>query len=199
MKALVRGKRVAVIGRAGSILERGKGKVIDRADVVIRVNWLLPIPEYQIVDVGARTDLLYTCQGCETARALGREHGVPSVTVRGRQRRKATEKYFRRSDGIRATTGFLCVTDCLRYGAKEVRLYGFDLFESAYFQERTPDGNNASGHADGSWVHSVGYERKAWRKLIGREPRVVPDPVFRRALQGRERRPVVAPMLEIQP
>jgi len=185
MKALVRGKRVAVVGRAGSIVGTGNGPAIDRADVVIRINWLLPILDGQVADVGSRTDLVYTCVTCATARRLAEEGGIPWKTTTGRRRKRATKKWFSRTRGgvIRATTGLTCVAEVLRYEPKEVRLYGFDLFRSAYFQERTPDGNSEAGKKDGSWVHDAELEARAWRKLIGVHPEVKPDPIFRSALK----------------
>jgi len=185
VKALVRGKRVAVVGRAGSIIGTGNGPAIDRADVVIRINWLLPILDGQVADVGSRTDLVYTCVTCATARRLAEEGGIQWEATTGRRRKRATKKWFARTkmDRIRATTGLTCVAEVLRYEPKEVRLYGFDLFRSEYFQERTPDGNSTTGKKDGSWVHEAKFEARAWRKMLVRHPEVKPDAIFRRALK----------------
>ena len=59
MRDLVRGRSVALVGRAGYLTGSALGAEIDAADVVVRVNWRLPIPRPQVVDTGARTDLIY--------------------------------------------------------------------------------------------------------------------------------------------
>jgi len=185
MKAFLKGKRVAVVGRAGSILGTGHGPAIDAHPYVIRVNALLPLPEDLAPDLGARTDLVYTCLNCSTARVLADAAGVPFRRMSARRRKAVTRKHFAPGvSGIRASTGLVCVADVLRWGARRVDLYGFDLMRSEHWQERSPDGHDPSGKKDGSWVHDWEQEAQAWRRLIAKSGRVRPDPIFRAVLYG---------------
>jgi hypothetical protein len=194
MKARVRGKRVAIVGRAGSILGRGQGKEIDAADVVVRVNWILPVPGDQVADVGSRTDLLYTCVNCEEARRVADEHGVPWVRVKSKRRSKVTDRYFPNPEGLRCTTGFLAVADVADAGARLVHVYGFDLFRSGHVQERWPDkseawkqdrmaSNPGPFHRPASgWQHNEGEEAKAWVRLLLRHRTIRPDALLQEAI-----------------
>ena len=184
MKALVSGKRIALVGRAGSIVGTGHGPAIDGADVVIRVNWLLPTPEEHVPDMGARTDLVYTCLRCATARKLAAEHGVRAKRISGGYRLKVSRQFFPKREAFRVSTGLLAAVQCVRYGAARVNLYGFDLLRSEHVQERAPDGNNPRGSADGRWSHSWKVERRAWRLFVGNNRGVVvPDLIFRDVLR----------------
>ena len=180
---LVTGKRVAVVGRAGSILGTGSGRSIDRADVVIRVNWLLPIPENQWPDVGKRTDLVYTCILCDTARKLADAEGVPWMRLSSRRRNRVTRRWFPSPAGWKASTGFVCVAHILKEKPKSISLYGFDLMRSEHFQPRNPDGNSPEGSRTGRWLHNWDLEGDAWRRLLKRARRVKPDAIFREALR----------------
>lgn len=183
MKVPLRGKRVAVIGRAGSIVGTGNGPAIDSADVVIRVNWLLPTADEYIPDMGARTDLVYTCRRCATARRLAEERGVPWNRVSSRRRLRVTNEWIKRPKEVRVSTGFMAVVDALREKPKQIRLYGFDMQRSQHVQERTPDGQNPRGSMVGAWHHAWGKERVAWRKLIHLHPIVIPDAIFAEVLK----------------
>jgi len=183
MKALVRGKRVAVVGRAGSIVGTGNGPAIDRADAVVRVNWLLPTAEEHIPDMGARTDLVYTCRQCATARRLAEEHGVPWARVSNVRRQRVTNEWIKRPKKVRVSTGFMAAVDVLDEEPKEIRLYGFDMQRSEHVQERTPDGHDPSGSFSGDWHHAWGKERAAWRRLVRAHPLIIPDAIFAEVLK----------------
>ena len=55
----VSGKTVALVGPAKSILGTGKGYVIDKFDLVVRLNKSLPLPDALKEDIGTRTDIIY--------------------------------------------------------------------------------------------------------------------------------------------
>jgi hypothetical protein len=185
MRALVRGKRVAIVGRAGSIVGTGNGPAIDSADVVIRINWLLPTPERHIPDMGVRTDLVFTCVSCKTARNLAAREGVASMKGSGKARKRVTKRWFpkNRDPSVLATTGFVCADEVVMAGAAGVWLYGFDLFRSDHVQERAPDGNSLEGRKDGKWRHDANVEKKAWKRFLKKNRKVKPDPIFRSALK----------------
>lgn len=181
MNDLVKGKTVAVVGRAGSIIGTGNGPAIDAADVVIRINWVLPLEADQAPDVGTRTDLVYHCKRARTARATAEGLGVPTHRIRGKRRKRAGQRHFKRPAKFRPTTGLMCVLDCLGYGALEIRAFGFDVFRSGHVQEREPEGDDYTRPL--GWAHSPEEERRAWKRLIRRNKRFKPDAVMLEALK----------------
>lgn len=184
LRSLVEGKTVAIVGRAGSIVGTGNGPAIDAADVVIRVNWLLPTLEEHLPDMGERTDLVYTCLRCKTARNLAAVYHVPTARITARARLRASRHFAPKRKDYRVSTGFLCAIECKRFGAARVNLYGFDMQRSEHVQERTPDGHNPKGNKARTWWHLWDVERRAWRKFI-RKSRgvVVPDEILYEALK----------------
>ena len=55
----VSGKCVALIGPAESILNTNKGSVIDKFDIIVRLNKSIPLPVGLEHDIGSRTDIVY--------------------------------------------------------------------------------------------------------------------------------------------
>ena len=77
---LVAQKKIAIVGRADSIIGSGQGEIIDSYDLVVRLNDEFPhqlslsatslIPEHLWADIGKRTDILYNNLYYKTARAV---------------------------------------------------------------------------------------------------------------------------------
>ena len=55
----ISGKCIALVGPAQSIINTGKGEVIDKFDIVVRLNKSIPLPEGLEKDIGTRTDIIY--------------------------------------------------------------------------------------------------------------------------------------------
>lgn len=53
------GKCIALVGPAESILNTGKGEIIDKFDLVVRLNKSIPLPTKIKEDIGTRTDIVY--------------------------------------------------------------------------------------------------------------------------------------------
>ena len=181
MRWLLEGRTVAVVGRAGSLLRAENGAAIDAADVVIRVNWVLPIPPEQEKHVGSRTDLMFHCKRAKAATLSAKKAGIPTYRVRGKARRRAAKRHFRNAARLRPTTGYMAILSALTHGAREVWPFGFDFFRSGHVQEREPDGDDYSKPL--AWLHSPSEERRAMKALIAREPRLRPDPILEEALR----------------
>ena len=58
-KNFVENKTVALVGPAESIIGTKKGNIIDKFDIVIRLNKSLPLPENISDDIGTKTTILY--------------------------------------------------------------------------------------------------------------------------------------------
>lgn len=175
------GKYVAVVGRAGYLTTSNAGKGIDRADVVVRVNWTLPIiadPEH----VGSRTDVLYTHTGkgtqelIDAAKACGVEHTYQSTTDARKRLADLAGADFR---VWTPNTGTVAVWDALESGASGVIVAGFDFYRS-----------NTYADTD-AWIvaneifsaqRSVGKQThdpvRDWKLFRSWADRITPDPTL---------------------
>lgn len=55
----IRDKSIALVGPAESIVGTNKGSIIDKFDLVVRLNKSIPLPESIKNDIGSRTDIMY--------------------------------------------------------------------------------------------------------------------------------------------
>lgn len=166
------GKRVAVVGRAASLIGSGCGPQIDACELVVRVNWVLPLqsaPE----DIGSRTDLIYSAVGGADIRTAADRAGVPYVIVRRRLRKRL------RSGLRRPTTGVVAIYDLLKSGARAVHAFGFDCYRTLYAEgnERTMQRLPSALR----WRHDDELDRALLRRLLP-DPRFHPDRILRDAL-----------------
>ena len=133
MKSMVAGKRVAVIGRAASIHGSGHGPEIDSADVVVRVNWVLPLDPEHAPDIGTRTDLIYHCwRNCNAAKSAATSRKVRTHRIDGPLRRDLAIQAGKDPAVYRPNTGTVAIFDVLKHGAQHVSVYGMDLFRSGH-------------------------------------------------------------------
>ncbi|MBR2679761.1 MAG: glycosyltransferase family 29 protein, partial [Exiguobacterium sp.] len=142
LKPLLKGRRVAVVGNAASLLSKGQAEEIDAHDIVIRFNRGFPSAK-----VGHRTDILFLA--CDLTPEEIARYGHPKTirrsrfchtrcdynlktTTRARLSQAATDAVARRKPGHRsqASTGFLAVDFCLSAECASIDLYGFDFFTS---------------------------------------------------------------------
>ena len=61
LSSYLKGKRVAIVGPAPSVVGSKQAELINSYDVVVRLNKALPIPKELREDVGTRCDILYNC------------------------------------------------------------------------------------------------------------------------------------------
>ena len=142
LKTFLKGRSVAVVGNASSILDQGFGEEIDSHDVVIRFNKGFPSK-----DVGFKTHILFL------ATTLSREElaNFRAVYTVKRSRFSGNRCDFNISPPDRvalaqepneflkktaiatrsqASTGFIAVDFCLSTDCKKIDLYGFDFFRT---------------------------------------------------------------------
>jgi len=55
----VEGKTISLVGPAQSILGTNKGEIIDKFDLVVRLNKSIPLPSNIKNDIGSKTDIIY--------------------------------------------------------------------------------------------------------------------------------------------
>jgi hypothetical protein len=172
----VAGRIVAVVGRAASILVSGAGPEIDACDVVVRVNWMLPLSG-PVEHVGRRTDVLYFCAGCLGQSQAALEQGVRTVRVDKQLRKRIAKESGFDYRFWRPTTGVVAIYDALESGARAVRAFGFDLYRSGYAEAAPP----WAGTRTLKWRHSKEQDRVLLQRLV-RDPRVSFDRALTEAL-----------------
>ena len=57
--SFIQDKCIALVGPAQSIIGTGKGNIIDKFDLVVRLNKSIPLPQNISNDIGERTDIIY--------------------------------------------------------------------------------------------------------------------------------------------
>jgi hypothetical protein len=82
-KDLIRNKKVAVVGPAAYLSGSGYGEQIDAHDIVVRLNRGIELVKDHRPDIGAKTDILYSCliekpanAGKLNPRQLREEHNI---------------------------------------------------------------------------------------------------------------------------
>jgi hypothetical protein len=177
----VKGRTVAVVGRAASSCGSENGPAIDACDVVVRINWTLPIPPIVALDVGARTDVIYHCHSvCEGARTSAEAHGVTALRLDPKYRLQLTKEWGFDVDVYRPNTGTVAVLDAIDSGAREVRVFSMDLFHSGHFSGPAFEPPDNPGW---KWSHDPRNDRAILRTLLDRG-QIIPDDVLRAVLEA---------------
>lgn len=167
----VRGKRVAIVGKAGSIIGSGEGKLIDSYDIVVRVNQKLPLDPKLHPDMGSRTDILYT------------NHGISSTIQAAVKAQIATEKYNKeyrgrlsQRGGYTPFTGTVCIFQMLDRGASEVYVTGMDLYSGDAVTPSAKNGRLKLSNKNSYAYHDPNGDKDMLRKLLESDPRFKPSP-----------------------
>jgi CMP-N,N'-diacetyllegionaminic acid synthase len=194
-----RGKRVAVIGRAPYLLDSALGVEIDAHDVVIRVNWYLPVQKDHRAGAGERTDLLYLLASngrinrVARAEQEGVKHTTKDVAVLSRVSRAAIATLGYRNVYRRYTpnTGTVCIFDALDHGAESVTAYGFDFHTTAHYGDIGQEHGNRQRwaglrKAGAVRTHDPDVDMKLLAELAKRDSRFQPDEHMRKVLRGEE-------------
>lgn len=178
----VAGRQVAVVGRAASIHGSGHGAAIDAADVVLRVNWTLPLDPRQAEDVGTRTDLVYHClKLCEPSRISAERVGVPTVRIDRELRLEIARSAGKDPSVYQPNTGTVAVVEALRSGAAEVLVFGMDFFRSGHVAGQPlfiPD----PGAKRFAWEHDPAIDARIIRGLV-EAGKVVHAPALEEAIR----------------
>ena len=155
LKPAVRGKRVAIVGNACSILGTGHGKEIDAHDCVIRFN--RGFPDKHPEDTGRKTTAVFlaTTLTPEEIRKFGSAVLVARSSLcknrcrfhlsspdRCRFQNEPTQicaEHVGPGKYSQASTGFIAIQFALAAGAKSIDLYGFDFFKTDTWHHKHPE------------------------------------------------------------
>lgn len=169
-------KTVAIVGRAASLGGSGNGAAIDGCDVVVRVNWALPLVG-EPADIGSRTDVLYHCVSCNKQVAMAEASGVATQRVNTKLRKKLAKRSGMSHVRWRPTTGAVAIDDALMSGAVKVCAFGMDIYRTGYVAPTPPSESGPT-----KWRHSAKQDRRLLRALL-KNKRFEPDAILRQALR----------------
>jgi uncharacterized protein YjbI with pentapeptide repeats len=161
----VNNKNVAIIGPANSIIGTKKGDVIDKFDIIIRLNKALPIPSKLKDDIGSRTDIIYNALNTSDYPGQNnldttfyKENGVKFVVspyplydifyndiinyinryqfdIPFRTVNKEKHISFVNQIKTRPYTGTSAIMDILSFNIKSLYITGIDFYNTPYYSQ----------------------------------------------------------------
>ena len=164
-KKFVENKTVAIVGPAKSIIGTGKGKTIDKFDIVIRLNKALPLPMNISKDIGTKTTIIYNSLNVSDYPGqnildtnLYKQYGVQFVCcsypyngvfvndINNYINRYQFDlpfrciengKYYAFENKIktRPYTGTSAIMDILSYNIKALYITGIDFYNTPYYSQ----------------------------------------------------------------
>jgi hypothetical protein len=165
----VKGKNVAIIGPASSVLFEKNGQEIDEYDIIIRINRGCEIIDNLKDFVGSRTDILYNsldfdpltggdlfkmedpnikficCPYPIKERTFKEKiflnNGGPSLFEKYQIRFIDEEIYYnlRKETNSRINSGFGAIVDILNHPVNNIYISGIDFYRSVYCENYNPD------------------------------------------------------------
>jgi len=198
--ALLRGKRVALVGPSRSVVGSRQGRRLEDFDLITRINFQWPVPPELVVDVGARLDILYHCcngdvpidrlfqPGFELTRFVRWQFGIDSqklqdycatVAVPELEVSSVFEQLLARMNAF-PTTGTAAVSDLLSHDVECLYVTGMTFFREPHY-DGYPTGGRSSGHddrggrADTVGIHDVPAQLELVRRIQASDPRLEVD------------------------
>jgi hypothetical protein len=164
-RKFVQNKTVAIVGPANSIIGSGKGKTIDKFDIVIRLNKALPLPFNLSEDIGTKTTIIYNSLNVSDYPGqnildtnLYKKYGVkyvccsyPYASVFVGDINNYVQKYqfdipfrcvernkyykFKNQIKTRPYTGTSAIMDILSFDVKALYITGIDFYNTPYYSQ----------------------------------------------------------------
>ena len=174
LRKFIKGKTVAIVGNASSILTKNQGQEIDAHDVVIRFNRGLPNEK-----VGFRTSILFLA--CTLTQREIEAYGMPYMVKRGNGcknpchfrvfpkdkaflTQSATNAVISRGHKVcQASTGFIAIDFALSSECKSIDLYGFDFFKTPTYYNPANYATLHNGDEEGAKI--LEYEKSGLLKI----------------------------------
>lgn len=156
----LKGKTVAIVGPAPSIIGSNQRELIESYDIIIRLNKAVPVPKERIEDVGHRTNIYYHCMselqqngGPINFSYLSKnidfisspypyispfDKDIDAFNDKNRGKLKfhiINKELFEsisKEMNTRPNTGICAIIDILNYDIKELYVTGFTFFRGGY-------------------------------------------------------------------
>ena len=175
LKNVLKGKTVAIVGNASSILGTEKGQEIDNHDIVIRFN--KGFPSKDPIAMGTRTDLLflactltnrelamfdakYTIRRSKLCKNIC-NFNIEPVDRKGLAQQRT--KFVGINSKAQPSTGFVAINFALSTECKSIDLYGFDFFKSPTYYN--PIGYQTLHNGDKEGEKVLEYEKCGLLKI----------------------------------
>ncbi len=202
----VEGKSIALVGPAESVLGTGRGEIIDKFDLVVRLNKSIPLPKDLSKDIGTRTDILYNSLNIsdfpgenKLSPTLHKKYGIkfvcssyPFQGVFKEDIARYVRKYrfelpfkvmdderfrkFEQALGTRPYTGTCAIMDLLCYPIKYLYITGLDFYYSKYYSQYREISKSQLKHTRNSTIHNAKPQLNYLRHIALLDTRVILDP-----------------------
>jgi hypothetical protein len=207
--ALLKGKRVALVGPSRSVVGSRQGRRLEDFDLVARINFQWPVPPERVADVGARMDILYHCcngdvpidrlfqPGFERTRFVCWQFGIDSQKLQDHCATVAVPELevssvfgeLLATMNAFPTTGTVAVFDLLCHAVECLYVTGMTFFREPYY-DGYPTGGRTPGHddrevpADTVGIHDVPAQLDLVRRIQASDPRLRVDSTLGELLAG---------------
>ncbi len=201
----VKGKTIALVGPAESILNTNRGHIIDKFDIVVRLNKSIPLPKDISHDIGTRTDILYNSLNRsdfpgenKLSPTLHKKYGIKFVCssypfngvfkddiayyVRKYQFelpfKVMDEKKFQKFEvalGTRPYTGTCAIMDLLSYPIKYLYITGLDFYYSKYYSQYREISKGQLKHTRNSNIHNAKPQLNYLKHIALLDDRIILD------------------------
>jgi len=205
---LIKGKNIALVGPSKSLLGRDLGAYIDKADLVVRLNKSLPIPEKRTHDIGSRTDILYNSLNTSDYPGENRidpyfflQNGVKYLCspypliypfkndiMNFMLNNKGAIPFryidmglYQKMENILKTrpyTGTCAILDLLKFDINKLFITGLDFYATSYYSEYRKMDKNEVRNKRKNNIHDAGPQIELLRNLVLNDTRIVPDSVL---------------------
>ena len=201
--ALLKGKRVVLVGPSQSIVGSRRGKELEAYDLVVRVNFQWPVPPRLVADIGKRMDILYHCcngdvpierlfrRGFDHTRFVCWQFGIEShklqhhcvkVGVPELEVSSVFEELLPRMKAF-PTTGTAALCDLLSYDIERLYVTGMTFFHDPHYGGYPTGGSQSSGEyrrgrSEAVGIHDVSAQFELVRSIQASDLRLSVDPTL---------------------
>ena len=208
----IENKVVALVGPAQSILLSNNGKLIDKFQVVVRLNKALPLPENIASHIGSKTDVIYNSLNvtdypgenrlsAELYKRSGVQFISSSYPMTGLFKQDIinyinqykfripfkvfnNSKYEQLEKAIkcRPYTGTCAITDLLSYNIKLLFVTGLDFYQTKYYEEYRVISDAVQNNTRNNYIHQALPQLNYFRYLCLNDNRIILDKFLERVV-----------------
>ena len=198
-------KVVALVGPAQSILLSTNGEVIDKFQIVVRLNKSIPLPAHLAPHIGTRTDVIYNSLNVSDypgenrlSTRLYKKHGVQFISSSypfsgvfkqdilnyiNKYKFDIPLKVFSQNKydklekclKTRPYTGTCAITDLLSYNIKLLFITGLDFYQTKYYEEYRVINDAVQNNTRNNFIHQAIPQLNYFRYLCLNDNRIVLD------------------------
>ena len=211
-REFIEDKVVALVGPAQSILLSNNGELIDKFQVVVRLNKALPLPEHLRSNIGSRTDIIYNSLNItdypgenRLSTGLYKRSGVKFISSSypmsgifkqdimnyiNRYKFDIPFKVFNNSRfeqlekclKCRPYTGTCAIADLLSYNIKLLFVTGLDFYQTKYYDEYRVISDAVQNNTRNNYIHQALPQLNYFQYLCLNDNRIILDKFLERVV-----------------